>query len=126
MKVALVEDDFSYRKMMSDFLEDLGYLVVQADQPEKLEGIERCDAFIMDVMIPPNRTGGIDYIIDLQTRERINDDTLVIFISNFGRESKEIQDRLAQIKNYEWLDKPVDLVTLERLLRQKKEGKRHG
>ena len=117
MKVVLVEDDYSYRTMMSGFLEDLGYIVVRADHPDKLESIEGCNTFILDVMIYSNRTAGIDYIIDLQTRGQIKDDALVIFISNFGRDTQEIQDRLAQIKKYEWLDKPVNLPSLEKLLK---------
>ena len=118
MKVVLVEDDYTYRTMISEFLEDLGYVVVEASHPDKLQSVEGCQAFIMDVMIFSNRTAGIDYIIDLQTQQRIQDDTLVIFISNFGRESQAVQDRLDQVRQYEWLDKPVDLPTLRRLLRQ--------
>lgn len=119
MKVAVVEDDYAYRTMLSEFLEDQGYEVIKADAPEKLKGFDDCDAFIMDVSIPPDRMAGINFICKIQIEAKIRSDAMVVFISNFGRDSQEIEDRLARVTRYEWLDKPVNLVTLAKLLKQK-------
>jgi DNA-binding response OmpR family regulator len=126
MKVAFVEDDPSYRQILTEFLDDQDYQVDSAEHPSKLyiERIEDYDAFIMDVQMGNDRTAGIDFIYKIHQENHLNPKALVIFISNFGTEDEDIQKRLEQIRNfleYRWLDKPVNLVLLEQMLRLRAE-----
>lgn len=118
MKLLIIEDEDNYRQLLTEFLEDQNYEVKSADHPKKLtdECIENYDAFIIDVKLGDIRTAGIDYI--LENHQRLKQDALVIFVSNFGREN-DIQERLVKVNQYrqfQWLDKPVDLVSLEQML----------
>jgi DNA-binding response OmpR family regulator len=112
MKIAVVDDDFTALTLISDYLEDEGYEVVKATNPDKLQDIESFDVVIMDVMIEPDRTKGIRYIRDLAARNVITPDKLVIFITNFGREQDEIPNLLKEVGEYiqfEFFDKGFDI-----------------
>jgi DNA-binding response OmpR family regulator len=116
-KVAVVDDDYTTRTLISDFLTDRGFLVAAGAKPEEIDGqVEQCQAFIMDVMIGNNRYAGIDYIIEQRQRARIAPGTPVIFISNFGNDREEIQSRLLQAGKHDWLDKPIQFARLRHLL----------
>lgn len=117
MKVAIVEDEFDYLHILKEFLEDLEFEVTPAVHPDKLTDVEKYDAFIMDVRIDKDRTAGIDFISKIQKEDRMKRDAVIIFISNYERDFPLVQDKLAQIPQYQWLDKPVDTVALENILR---------
>jgi len=116
MRVAVVDDDDTARMLISDFLKDRGHDVVAVPDPRKLESVESYEAIIMDVMIGHDRYAGIDYVLEQYTNGRIRDEERVVFISNFGRDSAEIRSRLQKVGTYIWLDKPIDLPELDRIL----------
>jgi DNA-binding response OmpR family regulator len=118
MRIAVVDDDYTARTLLSEFLEDEGYDVVAIRDPNMLESIENCAAIIMDVMIGHDRYAGIDYVLEQRDSERISDEVQVVFISNFGRDSTEIRNRLQRVGDYAWLDKPIDLPELGDILRR--------
>lgn len=118
IKVAVVDDDYTTRTLVVDFLEDRQCDVIWSEDPDKLPEIGNCQVLIMDVMIKKNRYAGIDYIIELKQKGKLNPDTLVVFISNFGRESDEIKTRLAQIEKFVWLDKPINWARFAKIIRQ--------
>ncbi|MEW5870368.1 MAG: response regulator [Chloroflexota bacterium] len=116
-KIAVVDDDFTTRTLIVDFLEDRDFSVVHASDPNDIsDQAKECQAFIMDVMIGKNRYAGINYIIEQRRNNVISPDALVIFISNFGRENEEITSLLRQVGKYEWLDKPIQFAKLGRLV----------
>lgn len=118
IKVAVVDDDYTTRTLVVDFLTDRQCDVIWSEDPGQLPELGNYQALIMDVMIEKNRYAGIDYILELQQKGKLNPDTLVVFISNFGRESEEIKTRLAQIEKFIWLDKPINWARFARILRQ--------
>ena len=87
-------------------------------------GIEQYQAIVMDVMIGSDRYKGINYVLERQSEGTIAPHTLVVFISNFGR-GPEITSKLGQVSaNHRWLDKPIDLPELDRIIRgRSQEGK---
>ncbi len=112
MKIAVVDDDYTALTIISDYLEDEGYEVVKAFDPDELRDVESFDVIIMDVMIAPDRTKGIRYIRNLAKKKVITRDKLVIFITNFGREREEIQSLLEEVGKYidfEFYDKGFDI-----------------
>lgn len=112
MKIAVVDDDFTALTLISDYLEDEGYEVVKASNPDDLRDIESFAAVIMDVMIGSDRTKGIRYIRDMAATNRITADKSVVFITNFGREKEEIQNLLEEVGKYikfEFFDKGFDI-----------------
>lgn len=113
MRIAVVDDDFTARTLISDFLKDEGHEVTVVDSPNKLSDIQEYDAIVMDVMIGSERYAGIDYI--LRQKETIGPSTQVIFISNFGR-GTAIMSRLKDVDAYRWLDKPIDLPELAEII----------
>lgn len=123
MKVALLEDDYAYRQILTEFLDDQGYEYTPADHPGRLEDeeIESFEALIVDVMIGNDRAAGIDFILRIQ--ERLRKDALLVFITNFGRESQLVEERLARVRHpFKWLEKPVNTVTLGEMLQEKEGG----
>ncbi len=112
MKIAVVDDDFTALTLISDYLEDEGYEVVKASNPDELREIESFSVVIMDVMIGSDRIKGIRYIRDMAAKNRITSDKLVIFITNFGREQGDIQNLLEDVGKYiefEFFDKGFDI-----------------
>lgn len=117
MRIGIVDDDYTTRKLISDFLEDKGFETVLAARPEKLLDVENCDVIVMDVRIgtePSDRYAGIDYILEQRRSRNIHPDTLVIFISNFGKD--RAKNLLQQVGDHQWLDKPIDFVELEQTI----------
>lgn len=121
MRIAVVDDDYTALTIISDYLKDEGYDVVNAFDPDELQDVESFDVIIMDVMISPDRTKGIRYIRDLAMKKVITRDKLVIFITNFGREREEITNLLEEVGKYidfEFFDKGFD-ISFFQTLRQK-------
>jgi DNA-binding response OmpR family regulator len=108
MRLAVVDDDYTAQQLISDYLEDQGYSVARFSDPEQLrQTASEYKTIIMDVMFAKDRTKGITSIKTWATEGVIRPDTLVVFVSNFGRE-KEINDLLAKLENsipFKWLDK---------------------
>ena len=113
MRVAVVDDDYAARTLISEFLEDEGHVVTVIDHPHKLDDLQQYDAIVMDVMIGSDRYAGIDYI--LRQKDAIGSHTRVVFISNFGQ-GTAIMSRLKNVEDYRWLDKPIDLPELAEII----------
>lgn len=127
MKIAVVDDDFTALTLISDYLEDEGYDVVKASNPDELKDIESFAVVIMDVMIGSDRTKGIRYVRDKAAANCITQDKLVIFVTNFGREQEEIPSLLKEVSAhipFEFFDKGFD-VSFYQTLRETIE-KHHG
>ncbi len=109
MKIAVVDDEESTQEIIADYLNDHGHTANGFHDPEELQQTARdYEAIIMDVMIGKVRTKGITSIRDWVGANMIKPGTRVIFISNFGRESKEIKELLVQlgsVMEFRWLDK---------------------
>ncbi len=117
MRIGMFDDEHDMRTLLSDFLEDEGHQIVTlANSPEELKDIEQCDVLIMDVAAPNDRYAGINYIINKRHENKINQDATVIFISNFGRDNKEIKILLKKVGNYKWFDKPIEMPALKEAL----------
>jgi DNA-binding response OmpR family regulator len=127
MKLAVVDDDFTSRTILKDFLEDQGYQVEAADRPEELKDLSQVNLLIMDVMIYKDRLAGINFILDQKLRGKISEQHGIIFISNYAKSSviDELLSQLGEIhKDYEWFDKPLNLIdfhkSVKNVLRRKK------
>lgn len=119
MKIAVVDDDFTARTLIAEFLEDEGYQVIKGETPEELTPrISEVGVIVMDVMIGQDRTKGLQYVRD--NAENITKDKLVIFVSNFGQKHEGIQDLLNEINdkvNFKWFDKTFDTAFFDTLLK---------
>ncbi len=117
MNVGVFEDEMDMRNLLAEFLEDEGHQIITlASSPEELKDIEQCDVLIMDVAAPNDRYAGIKYIINKRLENEINQDATVIFISNFGRDKKEIKILLKKVGNHKWFDKPIEMPALKEAL----------
>ena len=117
MKIAVVDDDTYSQTLIAEFLEDEGYEVTKADEPDVItEYLPEFDVIIMDVMFEHDRTKGLKYIRDMAQQKIILPDKLVIFVSSFGRELEEIPNMLMEVKQYidfKWFDKSFDAAFLK-------------
>jgi DNA-binding response OmpR family regulator len=118
MKIAVVDDDYTTRTLISEFLEDVGYVTKVEKSPAQLQSIEGYDAVVMDVRIGNDRYAGIDYVLEQRRTGKLGLGTPVIFISNFGRGTAEIEGRLQKVGSYEWLNKPIEFTELDQTLRR--------
>jgi len=120
MKIAVVDDDLYSQTLIAEYLEDEGYDVMKAYEPDDIsELLPEFDVIIMDVMIEHDRTKGLKYIRDMAQQNIIIPDKLVIFVSSFGRELEEIQNLLNEVKLYidfKWFDKSFDAAFFDTLL----------
>lgn len=118
MKIAVVDDDFTARTLIAEYIEDEGYEVIKGETPEELTPrISEVSVIVMDVMIGQDRTKGLQYVRD--NAVKITKDKLVIFVSNFGQKHEGIQGLLNEIidkVNYKWFDKTFDTAFFSALL----------
>ena len=120
MNIAIVDDDFTAQTLIADYLEDEGYEVTKAYEPDDITAtLPQFDVIIMDVMFEHDRTKGLKYIRDKAQQKIITPEKLVIFVSNFGREPEEIQNLLNEVDqhiDFKWFDKSFDTVFFNTLL----------
>ena len=120
MKIVIVDDDFTGQTLIADYLEDEGYEVIKAYEPEEITAtLSQFDVIIMDVMIEHDRTKGLKYIREKVQQNIISSEKLVIFVSNFGREQEEIQNLLNEVNqhiDFKWFDKSLDNAFFDTLL----------
>ena len=121
MKIAIVDDDYTAQTLIADYLEDEGYEVTKAYEPDEITAtLTQFDVIIVDVMIKHDRTKGLKYILNKAKKKIISSMKLVIFVSNFGREPEEIQSLLNEVNLYidfKWFDKSFDIVFFDTLLK---------
>ena len=119
MKLAVVDDAYNAQELIADYLADYGYNVRGFRDPDEMEQTAlEYDGIIMDVMIGRDRTRGITSIQSWAKSGMLRPGTLVVLISSFGRERKEISDLLSELKSsiaFEWLDKTFDTSFFNRL-----------
>ena len=119
-KIAVVDDDYTARVLITEFLEDEGYEVISVENPKNIgHHIEDCSVIIMDVRIEFDRYAGLDYILEQQKNQKIDPSTRIIFISNFGYDTQEMRTRLQEVGKYTWLDKPLEMTELRRILKSR-------
>lgn len=121
-RVIIIEDDYTVRDIISDFLEDEGYNFLSFDSTEKArEIIKSTDILIVDVRIETNPSAGVDFVISLRNNNYQFSTTKTIFISNFGK-SPEIEQKLQQIgkdgREYIWIGKPLEMSELANAISQ--------
>jgi DNA-binding response OmpR family regulator len=125
MNIAIVDDDFTAQTLIGDYLEDNGYEVIKAYEPDEITAtLPQLDVIIMDVMIEHDRTKGLRYIRDKTEQHIITPEKLVIFVSNFGREREEIQNLLNEVDqhiDFKWFDKSLDTAFFSALLQSVQE-----
>ena len=89
-RVLLVEDEASIREMVALNLKMAGWKVVEAPSAERalelMHGGERCDAALLDIMLP-----GMDGLSLCETIRRDDSDIGIIIVSAKGQESDKIR-----------------------------------
>lgn len=121
-RMFVVDDLYSDRTLILQYLEDNGYEVKSFKFPEEVgDQIRDCDVVIMDVQYGRERPfAGIDYIIE-QIRNGVIDPekTSIIFKSMWGRRP-EIFERLQKVAKFEWWDcsEGLELTELRKILRR--------
>lgn len=89
-RVLLVEDEASIREMVALNLKMAGWEVVEAPSAERalelMHGGERCDAALLDIMLP-----GMDGLSLCETIRRDDSDIGIIIVSAKGQESDKIR-----------------------------------
>ena len=118
MKIALFDDDPDQRRLIEEFLIDINQNVISIakESPQEIQSINECDALIIDVRTRADRYAGVNYILAQRAANNVNKETLVIFISTFGRENPELLSLLSKCGDYKWMDKPFDFAELKRCL----------
>lgn len=118
-RVIVIEDDETTRDIINDHLEDMGFDFLSFSSPDKVivNNLKSDDIFIIDVRMGQNRTGGIDFIINLRDKNSKFNNNKVIFTSNFGRE--RVEHKLSKIKGeFKWIDKPIEFTFLIKYLKE--------
>jgi DNA-binding response OmpR family regulator len=126
MKIAVFDDEPDIRTLIEESLKDEGHeILTLAKTPEELERIDECDVLIIDVKAPNDRFAGIKYVIRQRSMNKIRPEAIVIFISSFGRDKKEIKLLLEKTGDYRWLDKPIEIAVLLDIIKEKsRKGKK--
>ena len=79
MKIAVVDNEPSMNELIADYLEDEGYEVTRAYEPDDItKPLPDFDVIIMDVMFEPDRTKGLRYVRDMAQKSLIAPEKLVI------------------------------------------------
>jgi hypothetical protein len=127
----IVDDDFTSRENIADYLIDLGWKVIVLKHPSEIIqeskkslsdvlSTSSANLLVMDVRFGTEEVGltqGLVYVKDLLLKNLISKTCKIVFISQFGEESTPYQ-QLSQslteagIKHI-WFNKPVDTVYLD-------------
>ena len=130
MKACVVDDDYTSLILLKEFLEDQGWNVTVFSHPkefsendknlaDELQGNEN-KLLIMDARFGRDTEGlrlGLSTVEKLVASKKIRSDCMVIFVSQFGKETINFSSYKDNLKSNgiecEWLDKPVDFVLLD-------------
>lgn len=120
LRVVLIEDDDIMCDLISDFLNDEGYVVEICNSIEDADGkVKAEDILIVDVKIKDNPSAGVDFVLDLRKNFPGFSNKKVVFISNFAQMPMEQQ--LQEIEdNYIWLSKPFEMLELDQAIQEVK------
>ena len=133
MKACVVDDDYTSRVLLKDYLEDMGWDVLLFSHPEnKTEhgtslaeelSDNKTKLLVMDVRFGRDADGltkGLKVTEILANEEKLNQDCRVVFISQFGKVRVQFDSvektLLTKGIHFEWLDKPVDFVSLNQIV----------
>ena len=109
-RVLLVEDEASIREMVALNLKMAGWEVVEAPSAERalelMHGGERCDAALLDIMLP-----GMDGLSLCETIRRDDSDIGIIIVSAKGQESDKI--RGLSIGADDYITKPFNILEVK-------------
>jgi len=112
--VLIVEDEPSILMVLSHFLADKGYRVLQAENGEQafeiLASKPHLDMMITDFRLP----GGISGVQIAEPAVRLRPDLKVIFISGYAQEVRETDSPIT--RKAPILDKPFDLDELQEIM----------
>ncbi|MCJ8207116.1 response regulator [Pseudomonas sp. RGM2987] len=114
--VLIVEDEPSILMVLSHFLADKGYRVLQAENGEQafeiLASKPHLDMMITDFRLP----GGISGVQIAEPAVKLRPDLKVIFISGYAQEVRETDSPIT--RKAPILDKPFDLDELQEIMRK--------
>jgi two-component system response regulator (stage 0 sporulation protein F) len=113
MKILVADDDFAMRSLLTDELQDEGYLVCQVDNGhEALDCLQRFrpDLIITDLRVPD---GGMQLVARLQAAKQ---DTPIILMTAFGNADTEAQARRNGAAAY--FSKPFRMEELKTAIRR--------
>jgi len=134
MKACVVDDDYTSRVLLRDFLDDDGWEVISFNHPEnsseenssmlvdELRDVTT-KLLIMDVRFGRDADGlwlGLSTVRQLAENAELRSDQIVVFVSQFGKDLTNFRDveeilKVLGIKNH-WMDKPVDYTFLNQYL----------
>jgi CheY-like chemotaxis protein len=134
MKACVVDDDYTSRVLLKDFLDDDGWNVVSFNHPDSnsIEADTRLvdelkdeatKLLVMDVRFGRDADGlwlGLATVRQLAENAELRNDQIVVFVSQFGKNLTGFRDvehilNVLGIKNH-WMDKPVDYTFLNQYL----------
>lgn len=135
MKACVVDDDYTSRVLLKNYLIDEGWEVVEFKSPNyksenKITNLKEelahknTKLLIMDVRFGREEPGlrlGLATIKSLVESGDIKDSLVIILVSQFGKEQAGYNDLepILQNRNIQnhWLDKPIEFVHLNEILR---------
>ena len=114
-KVMVVDDDADFRELISDYLQGMGFQVIEAvdgDEAIRIAGQERPDVIFLDVMMP--QKNGYDVCRDLKKDSRTSEATIVMLTVK-----NSVKDKLAAYiaGAQRFLDKATGLEDIDTCLR---------
>ena len=113
MKVLIIDDDTSFRRILEYNLLEEGYEVLSASSGE--EGVAIFEAQVPDLIITDMKMNGISGIDVLNAVKKQSPDTLVIIITAFGAVDKAVE--AMKLGAYDYITKPVNRDELKLVVR---------
>jgi len=106
--ILVIDDDDSFRELLSTFLEDEGFNVIKLSNGETANKVfmeNDIDFFLIDVLLP--RKNGFKVVEELKNAMDFVDIPIVM-ISGFYKGYKHKQDAIGNFGALDYLEKPVD------------------
>jgi DNA-binding response OmpR family regulator len=120
LKVLIAEDDDAFRFPIANFLEDVGFEVIEAENYDRAVELAReADIWVIDVRLPTNKHEGILAVKDLAERG-IRSAYPVYFISviPLSLAENELQYLRQHNISFDWIEKPFEPELLIKRIRE--------
>ena len=114
MKILIIDDDTSFRRILEYNLQEEGYEVLSASSGE--EGLAIFEARAPNLVITDMKMNGISGIDVLSAVKKQSPDTLVIIITAFGIVDKAVE--AMKLGAYDYITKPVNRDELKLVVRK--------
>lgn len=114
MKILIIDDDTSFRRILEYNLQEEGYKVLSASSGE--EGLAIFEARAPNLVITDMKMNGISGIDVLSAVKKQSPDTLVIIITAFGIVDKAVE--AMKLGAYDYITKPVNRDELKLVVRK--------